>query len=75
MRVASKVSEASVKVYINDILHLHVVRSKFLGLSSWQYETEGMFYIEILLDGNKIAVDYDRRDLWLLVLTELERIR
>ena len=78
MKITSNISHASVKIYVNDVMHIHFVREKFAGLSSWQYETEGaagMYYIEIVLDGGNVTVDYDRRDLWLGVLTELEKAR
>lgn len=78
MNITSNISHASVKIYINETLHIHFVRSRFAGLSSWQYEKEsagGMYYIEIVLDGGNVTVDYDRRDLWLGVLSELEKAR
>lgn len=75
MKVTSKISHASVKVYINEVLHIHYVRERYVGLSSWQYENEGMYYIEIATDARVIATDYDRRDLWLLILAELEKAR
>ena len=75
MQVTSKISHASVRIYINGVLHLHIVRETFLGLSAWLYEREGMYYIEIVLRDGTIATDYDRRDLWTSVLTELEKIR
>lgn len=75
MVVTSKISHAAFRVYVNEILHLHIVREKFLGLSSWLYEREGMYYIEIVQDGGNVTVDYDRRDLWTSVLMELEKIR
>jgi hypothetical protein len=75
MQVTSKISHASARIFINEVLHLHIVRERFLGLSSWLYEREGMYYIEIALNGGRISVDYDRRDLWVGVLAELEKIR
>ena len=78
MKITSNIQHFSVKIYINDTLHIHFVREKFLGLSSWQYEKEaqgGMYYIEIVLDGGNVTVDYDRRELWLGVLAELEKAR
>lgn len=76
MKITSNISHASVKIFVNEILHIHFVRSKFVGLSSWQYETEdGMYYIEIVLDGGNMTVDYDRRDMWVEILAELEKAR
>jgi hypothetical protein len=78
VNITSNISHASVKIYINDVLHIHFMRSRFAGLSSWQYEKEGghgMYYIEIVLDGGNVTVDYDRRDIWLGILAELEKSR
>jgi len=49
MRITSTISRASVKVFVNDILHVHFMRDKFLGLQAYQYEAETMFYIDITL--------------------------
>jgi len=73
--VTSKISQDSVKVYFNDILHIHFLRARFLGLQSYQYEAEGMYYIEVVLTGGSFTCDYDRADLWLGVLAELEKAR
>lgn len=81
MKITSNISHASVKIFINEILHVQFMRERFVGLSSWQYEKEGspegsgMYYIEIILDGGMVTVDYDRRDLWLGVLSELQKMR
>lgn len=75
MQITSNVSQASVKVYINGALHIHFMREKFIGLQSWQYENEGMFYVEITLIDGVITCDYDRREMWLGVLTELDKAR
>lgn len=75
MQVTSKIGHASIRIFINDTLHLHIVREKFLGFSSWLFEREGMYYIEIVLDGGIVSVDYDRFDLWKAVLIELAKIR
>ena len=79
MRVTSNISHDSVKIYVNEILHIQFARDRFVGLSSWQYEKEGhgagMYYIEIVLDGGIVAVDYNKREMWLGVLTELDKAR
>lgn len=78
MKITSNISHASVKIYVNDVLHIHFMREKFAGLSSWQYEKEGsagLYYIEIALDGGGITVDYDRSDMWFGVLAELAKAR
>ena len=74
--VTSKFSQATVKIYINGILHLCIERAKLLGFSSWQYSTEGgLYYIQIVLDGGVVDVDYDNHDLWMAILTALDAVR
>jgi hypothetical protein len=75
MQITSRISHASVKVYINETLHIHYLREKYVGMQSWQYEDEKMFYVELTLEGGVIRCDYDRRDLWLGVLVELAKAR
>ena len=76
MKVTSQFTAASVKIYINNILHIHFERSKFLGLSSWQYISEGgLYYIEITLQGGIISTDYDQEVIWLTILAELDKLR
>lgn len=75
MKISSAISHASVKIYVNDILHIHFRREKFIGLQSWRYEKEEMFYIEINLTDGVMTCDYDRSDMWTEILTELNKAR
>lgn len=76
MKITSKFSQSSIKIFVNDILHIQFERTRFIGISSWQYETEnGLYYIEIVLDGGIISTDYDKREMWIAILTELEKAR
>lgn len=73
MKITSNISQASIKIYINDVLHIHYKRDKFVSLQSWQYESEQMFYIEVILDGDVMTCDYDNRTLWTGILAELNK--
>lgn len=75
MKITSIISQASVKVFVNDVLHIHYLRDKYLGLQSWQYGTEQMFYIEIILIDGIVLCDYDRHDMWVNILAELAKTR
>ena len=75
MQITSKIESASVKVYANDILHIHFMRDQFVGLQSYQYGAEPMFYIEITLEGGVISCDYDQREMWINILAELDKVR
>lgn len=81
MKITGNISHDSVKIYVNNIPHIHFIRSRFVGFLSWQFEHEGregqdgMYYIEITLEGGNILLSYDRQDMWLAILAELEKSR
>lgn len=75
MKITSKISQNSIKIYVNNILHIYFLRDQFICLQSWQYETETMFYIELTLINGTITFDYDRRDMWIEILLELNKLR
>lgn len=75
LKIECKISQASVKVHVNDILHIHFMREKYIGIAAWQYEKESMFYIEITMVGGVITCDYDKREMWVAILAELEKAR
>jgi len=62
----------SLKVFIEDILHLEVRMDKYLGLQSWlDGGGSSMYYIEICMDGGNILLEYDDKELWKGVLSLL----
>lgn len=73
-RIDVKVGYDAVRVLINDALHVHVVRSRLLGVQSWVHEAEGKFVIEFVMDGGAMQSDYDDRDKWLAVLDGLKKV-
>ena len=75
MAVTSKITLDSVKVYVENILHIHFLRSNFIGLQSWGYEQESLFYIDIILVGAPIHCEYQKKELWVKILSELDRLR
>lgn len=75
MKITSKIQHASVKIYVNDILHIHFARDKFVSVQAWQYETENIFYIEITLSGGVMTCDYDKKEMWVGILKELDNLR
>lgn len=75
MKIVSKLTHASIKIYINEILHIHYIRDKFVSLQSWQYEDENLFYIEITLLDGVMTTDYDKREMWINILKELDKVR
>jgi hypothetical protein len=60
-----------IKVYLNNVLHVHIPRKFFRGLQSWVWK--GKFYcIEFSLsDVDPIVVEYDSREVWQEVLIKI----
>lgn len=75
MKVTSRISRDSIKIYFDGILHLHFLRDKFLCMQSWYYSCEQMFYIQIDLVGETITCEYDNKELWVDILKELDKAR
>lgn len=75
VKITSKISVSSIKVKIDDILHLHIPRRSYVGLMAWQFRDESTYYIEITLISGIILAEYDRRDLWVGILAELDKLR
>ncbi len=73
-QVEVKVEYDAIRVLFNGALHLHLIRSKLLGIQSWMRLPEGKFYIEYTLAGGVITCDYDAREKWQAVLDSLARI-
>ena len=63
----------AVQVLIDGVLHLHVIRSKLLGVQSWVREAEGAYVIEFAMQGGSMESDYDTKEKWLAVLAGLSK--
>lgn len=61
----------SIKIVFNGSLHLHVKKSKLLGVQSWRYG-DNNFFIEYIMDGNTITTEYDDVDKFKFILSKLE---
>lgn len=61
----------TVKVYINDILHLCYHQNRFLGMQSWKQD-KNHYCIELILKGGKILCEYDNHDKWIEVIKLLD---
>jgi hypothetical protein len=72
-KIDVKVEYDAIRVLINDALHLHVIRSKLLGVQSWERRPEGKFVIEYVMDGGTMTSDYDDREKWAAVLDGLKK--
>jgi hypothetical protein len=62
----------TMKVFINGILHLLIRPKDFVGLHA--YQEEQSFVIEVHTIHRMIMVEYDSREKWVAVLSELNSI-
>ena len=72
MTVTSKKSGASIKIYINNILHLFIA-DRITSLQSWNNENN-FFIIEIKTKHNTTLLEYDSQDKWESIINELDKL-
>lgn len=69
MTITSKKSGSSIKIYINDILHLFIA-DRITSITSWN--SENIFYkIEIKTKHNTTLLEYDCLIKWTQILDTL----
>lgn len=56
------------------VMHLHLIRSKLLGVQAWMRAPEGKFVIEYTVDGGTVTCDYDSREKWEAILDDLAKV-
>ena len=72
MTVESKKSGSSIKIYINNILHLFIA-DRITSLQSWNHEN--LFWkIEIKTKHNTILLEYDNPSKWESILNTLDKL-
>lgn len=72
MTITSKKSGSSIKIYINNILHLFIA-DRITSITSWNHEN--IFWkIEIKTKHNTTLLEYDSPSKWEQVLNELDTI-
>jgi hypothetical protein len=70
MTITSKKSGSSIKIYINDILHLFIA-DRVISITSWNHEN--LFYnIEIQTKHNTTLLKYDCLIKWTQILNTLD---
>jgi len=70
--VSTEVLFDVVKVRINGCLHLHFIKSRYVGLQTWMAERDGKFCFEITMDGGAIVCEYDTAEKMKSILQKLE---
>jgi hypothetical protein len=72
--ITSELGYDRIKIKFGGVLHLLIVRSKFVGMQSWRLEREGNYVVEYtMIDGTKITCEYDSPEKWRSVLAEMDK--
>jgi hypothetical protein len=70
MTITSKKVGTSIKIYINNILHLFIA-DRVTSITSWNHEN--IFWkMEIKTKHNTTLLEYDSSEKWILILNELD---
>lgn len=69
--ITIKIEFNTIKIYIDNILHIHIERDRFLGLQSWRWNSK--FVIEFTLTTNTIVTEYEDIDMWKTILDLLDK--
>lgn len=60
-----KVSANSIKLYINELLHLYIKKDDLTGLQSWiEGSDKQSFHIEFYTKNGEIECVYDSKEKW-----------
>lgn len=62
----------AIAIRLNGVLHLWLDRKKLLGLQSWIMLGRRQYFIEFIMDGGNLTVDYDTREKWEAILKQIE---
>lgn len=74
LAVRGELAYDTVRVYINDLLHIDFRRSAFCGLNTWLWPKN--YKIEIILAGayQSMRMEYDKHEIFVAVLGELQKL-
>lgn len=61
------------RIYLGDVLHLHIDSDKFIGMQAWT-DNEHSYTIEYTLTGGTLRTEYTTEDKWKAVLAGLEKV-
>lgn len=73
--VTHSISQSSLKLYINSVLHLCLKRNDLVGIQTWiSGSDKPKFYIEYTMKTGSILTGYDTIEKWKQVLEILDKI-
>lgn len=72
MKVAVDGGPEFIRVRIDDVLHLHIDRTRLLAVQSWKYP--GRYTIEFTTECGTVLCEYASETTWLLILAGLDTL-
>ena len=63
----------SIRIYFGDLLHLHVQRSKLLGIQSWRNGDKN-YSIQYVMVGGTVTTEYDDKEKFEAILKQLDKL-
>lgn len=73
MKVEVKTSFNTIRILINDVLHVALKKDEFVGVQTW-IEGTGKWCIEYHLKTTSILTEQDSKEKWEAIIKELEKI-
>ena len=73
-KIELKINKKQIKIYIDDILHLSIVREELISIQSWimGYDGYRKYHIEYTTKTNTIESEYDNIEKWKKILKLLD---
>ncbi len=65
--ITCKSDPLDLRIYINDIIHFYIDKSKLVSIQSW-YETKTSFKIEISTTSGDVRLEYNNKEKWKTIL-------
>lgn len=74
MTVTCKNDYRDLKIYVNGLLHLHMLKKEYLMFQSYLIGSNNSksYYIEIYCSNQKMNLEYDNKKLWKKILLLLD---
>jgi hypothetical protein len=70
MNVELKINHYTIKLFIDNFVHVHIERKEFVGYSSWS-DGNGAYSIEFITKTNSFIIEQDTKEKWMQILTVL----
>lgn len=73
MSITVQLNHYDLRILINGVIHLYLLREEFIGFTSWA-DDDKMYVIAFHTKTNTITTQYDEKAKWLKILNGLSNI-